>query len=187
MPGFYSATVLDPCKICPADSYCPGNTSVVACPPNSVSAIGQAARSSCTGLPGYVYNQGACLPCPTNASYYCPGGLAQPVLCPLNSLAQPLASTLAHCICLAGYVVYPNLCVACSAGTYSPLTNASACAACPQARSPSALLCVLLSALPPAFPCALLPDLPQAMRTALPSALLWLFFGPCFGCCSRPA
>ena len=108
---------------CPADSYCPAQDLVLACPPNSSSPAGSAAAAECACVPGFYAgpaNASACALCPVDS--FCPGG-ALASACAANSSTGGRVGAAARAAC------------GCDAGTFrEPAPGAPdgyACVVCP--------------------------------------------------------
>ena len=146
--GFFSDEPSGECYSCPANSYCPGGTTIDGCPENSNSPAGSTEISHCQCKPGYSGpNGGTCSAC-TEGKYkmspgpdtciQCVSGKFSIVTaataestcssCPENSDA-PAGS--AACICNAGFTG-PNggPCTACEAGKFKINIGSGACTNC---------------------------------------------------------
>ena len=119
-------SVLPLCTVCPAGSYCPTPTSVLACPTGTYNP-----STMQTDLSN-------CLACPVG--FYCAStGMTAPTACPVGTYRDATGGTvLANCTaCSAG--TYQGLlnasslsrCLPCPATTYGPTTGLSVCTACP--------------------------------------------------------
>jgi hypothetical protein len=75
---------------CPEDSYCPDQSLVVPCPPNSSTPIGNAQESNCTCVPGLFGAARNCSVCPPD--FFCPGATAEPYPCIANSSTRGRAA-----------------------------------------------------------------------------------------------
>jgi hypothetical protein len=87
---------------CPEDSYCPEQSTVVPCPPNSSAPVGSAQESNCACVPGLfgaARNCSVCLP-----NFFCPGATADPYPCIANSSTRGrvAADDSEDCECDAG-------------------------------------------------------------------------------------
>lgn len=109
--------------ICPRGHYCvAGTSSPQACPPATYSpTFGNDALNDCLPCQPGFYCDGNATVTPTlqcGAGHYCPGGASTPtqVVCPAGFFC-PTGSALPE---------------ACAAGTYNPVSNASACLTCPE-------------------------------------------------------
>jgi hypothetical protein len=93
---------------CPADSYCPSQDLVVACPPNSSAPAASTAPADCACVPGFFGGfaagapAGACALCPVDR--FCPGG-ALARACEANSRTAGRVGSAAPpaCECGAGF------------------------------------------------------------------------------------
>ena len=125
-PGYYSASGNAPCQLCPRNSYCPGGSTITACPGGTpVSGFGSSSSSDCgtgggggSGCASGTYSNGAsCVACPANS--YCPGGSSPPSACPSNSASVPGMPTADVCQCNSGYYGAPgSSCAECEANSY---------------------------------------------------------------------
>jgi hypothetical protein len=87
---------------CPEDSYCPEQSMVVPCPPNSSAPVGSAQESNCACVPGLfgaARNCSVCLP-----NFFCPGATAEQYPCIANSSTRGrvAADDSEDCECDAG-------------------------------------------------------------------------------------
>ena len=93
---------------CPADSYCPSQELVIACPPNSSAAEGSSSAVDCACVPGFFGGfaagapAGACTLCPVDS--FCPGGaLARPCAANSSTVGRVGSAAPAACECGAGF------------------------------------------------------------------------------------
>ena len=93
---------------CPADSYCPSQDLVVACPPNTSAPAASNAPADCVCVPGFFGGfsagapAGACALCPVNN--FCPGGaLASACAANSSTLGRVGSAAPAACECDAGF------------------------------------------------------------------------------------
>ena len=87
---------------CPADSYCPDQSTVIRCPPNSSAPVGSAQESNCTCVPGLFGAARNCSVC--RPDFFCPGATAEPYPCIANSSTRGRAAAddPEDCECDAG-------------------------------------------------------------------------------------
>eukprot|EP00438_Fugacium_kawagutii_P034128 Skav216726 [mRNA] locus=scaffold653:86735:90308:+ [translate_table: standard] len=128
------------CQICPADSFCPGDSGrMMRCPARSTSLSGSSSLSDCVCESGLYRSASACVECPAGSTTLGNG-----------------ATSLSNCTCVPGYVNTnasnpsvcepcglgsfwaENSCVACPAGRYKSEIGHVPCTKCPQGRWSSA-------------------------------------------------
>ena len=94
----------DACVLCSANSYCPGEDLVTACPAGATSLQGSDVAADCECAAGFYYTELAgpsCEVCPEN--HYCVSGTTQPAQCQEQSSAPAGSTSESACVCDAGY------------------------------------------------------------------------------------
>jgi hypothetical protein len=146
--GTLTSTDTDVCLPCPANSYCPNTTSVLACPVGAGCLADRLSNTTFT---------------PCSIGYKCGGGINPPAPCPLGSFSNvtgssfcytcpvgTYANALASTSCIPSssgyrYIDIYNKSVPCPIGTFSNTSGSSLCYTCPAstfAATPASTACV---------------------------------------------
>ena len=105
------------CKACPANNYCPDQSSSISCPVNTKSTTNSYQISQCICDPGYFGTAPNCDRCLVD--HFCPGkGVLQE--CRGNSSTQTLdkRNSSDACVCLPGFYLKADKCELCPRGSY---------------------------------------------------------------------
>jgi hypothetical protein len=124
------AGVGERCVPCEAGTYWAATASkCTACPPNTISAEGGAAISSCLCVPGYTGDvAGDCVSCEAG-TYKDVSGPATCTICPAYAVSVAGASLCECAVGYAGDVSIGEVCVACVSGKFKDLAGPQRCRA----------------------------------------------------------
>jgi len=113
IPGFFT-TSQNLIQICPANNYCPANSTMpVLCPPNTISSAGSFTISNCT-------SSLISIDCPAN--HYCPAG--SPQQCPANTGSSVGSLSITNCSSNPGFYGQPGFAATlCPSNHYCPASS----------------------------------------------------------------
>lgn len=129
--GYFATDNGTKCTLCPADSYCLGDTHIQACTEHAFAVQGSNHTDACICHSGYYMDGvGQCVPCPADS--WCAGSVLN--ACPPNANSTAMASSLSQCSCLDGYgnpAASSTLCEPCPSGSiHTQWSESNACEAC---------------------------------------------------------